>query len=73
MIGHDNDNDGEASGSDVRCISTTARSNKCQTRLPGDHFKMLLEEDCPNHAYPISHMLNNCGKMRSFMTSGSLT
>jgi hypothetical protein len=38
-----------------------------------DHFKRLLEEACPNHAYPIRHKLKDYGMMRSLMTSGSLT
>jgi hypothetical protein len=36
-----------------------------------DHFKRLLEEACPNHAYPIRHKLKDCGMMRSFMTWGA--
>jgi hypothetical protein len=38
-----------------------------------DHFKRLLEEACPNHAYPIWHKLKDYDMMRSFITSGSLT
>jgi hypothetical protein len=38
-----------------------------------DHFKRLLKGACPTHAYPIQHKLKDCGMMRSFMTSGSLT
>jgi hypothetical protein len=38
-----------------------------------DHINRLLEEACPNHAYPIRHKLKDCGMMRSFMTSGPLT
>jgi hypothetical protein len=41
--------------------------------LPIDQFKRLLEEACPNHAYPIKHKLKDYGMMRSFMTSASLT
>jgi hypothetical protein len=37
------------------------------------HFKKRLEEACPNHAYPVRHKLKDCGMMRSFMTTGSLT
>jgi hypothetical protein len=47
---HDDDNDGEASGSSVRRISITVHIDKRQTRLPTDHFKRFLEEACPNHA-----------------------
>jgi hypothetical protein len=28
---------------------------------------------CPNHAYPIKHKLRDCGMMKNFMASGSLT
>jgi hypothetical protein len=38
-----------------------------------DHLRSLLEEACPNNAYPIRHKLKYCSMMRSFMTSGSLT
>jgi hypothetical protein len=38
-----------------------------------DYFKRLLEEACPNHAYPVRHKLKDCSMMRSFMTLGSLT
>jgi hypothetical protein len=38
-----------------------------------DHFERLLKEDCPNHMYPVKHKLKDCGMMKNFMTSGSLT
>jgi hypothetical protein len=38
-----------------------------------DHLRSLLEEACPNNAYPIRHKLKYCSMMRSFMTSRSLT
>jgi hypothetical protein len=57
----------------VRCIPSTACSDKHQARLPIDHFKRLLEDAYPNHAYPVRHKLKDCGMMSSFMTSGSLT
>jgi hypothetical protein len=72
-IDHDNDNDGKAGDSDVRQISTTTHSDKRQAGLHTYHFKRLLVEACPNYAYPIRHKLKDCGMMRSFMTSGSLT
>jgi hypothetical protein len=70
---HDDGHDWEAGGSGVRCTSADARSSKCPARPPMDHFIRLLEEACPNHAYPVRHKLKDCGMMRSFMTSGSLT
>jgi hypothetical protein len=56
----------------MRCTTTTTHSDKCLTRPPMDHYKRLLEEACPNHAYPVSHKLKDCGMMRRFMTLGSL-
>jgi hypothetical protein len=52
---NDDSNDGEASDSGMMCISTTARSDKREARLPTDHFKRLLEEACPNHPNPVRH------------------
>jgi hypothetical protein len=38
-----------------------------------NHFMRLLKEACPNHVDLVRHKLKDCGMMRSFMTSGSLT
>jgi hypothetical protein len=73
MINHDDGNDREAGGSGVRHISITVCSDKRPTRPPADHFKRLLEEACPNHAYPVSHKLKDGCIMRSSISSGSLT
>jgi hypothetical protein len=54
-------------------ISTVMRRDKRPVWPPTDHIKRLLEEACPNHAYPIWHKLKDCIMMKSFMTSGSLT
>jgi hypothetical protein len=35
-------------------VMTATRSGKHQVRRPTDHFERLLEEACPNHAYPLS-------------------
>jgi hypothetical protein len=72
-IDHDDGNDGEGGGFGVRRISTTVHGDKHQSRLPMDHFKRLLEEACPNHAYPIRNKLKDCDMMWSFMTLGSLS
>jgi hypothetical protein len=68
-----NDNDGKAGGFGVGCVTTVMHNDKRQARSPIYHFKRLLEEACPNHTYPIRHKLKDCGMMRSFMTSRSLT
>jgi hypothetical protein len=73
MTIHDDGNDAEAGGSGMKRSSIATRSDKCQARPPTDHFKRLIEEACPNHAYPIRHKLKDCVTMRNFMTSRSLT
>jgi hypothetical protein len=50
-----------------------AGSDKHQVLLPTYHFERLLEETCPNHTYPIKHKLRDCGRMKSFMTTRSLS
>jgi hypothetical protein len=70
---HDDGHNWEVGGSGVRCISATARSGKRLVRSPTDHFKRLLEEACPNHAYLVRHNLKDCSMMRSFMTLGFFT
>jgi hypothetical protein len=67
------DGDKKEDGSDMEWVTTTARSVKHQTRPLIDHFERLLEEACPNHAYPIKRKLKDCDMMRNFMTSGTLT
>jgi hypothetical protein len=54
-------------------ISTTMCNSKRSVRTLTYHFKKLLEVACANHAYPVRHKLKDCGMMRSFMTSGSLS
>jgi hypothetical protein len=48
-------------------------SPRASARTPIDYFKRLLEEACPNHAYPVRRTLKECSMMWSFMTSGSFT
>jgi hypothetical protein len=72
-ISRNDDHDWEVGSSGMGCCSTTTRKNKHPTRPPTDHFKRLLEESYPNHAYAIRHKLKDCGMMRNFMTSGTLT
>jgi hypothetical protein len=70
---YNNGNNGKASSSDIGHVMTGVHSNKHQAWPPTDHFKRLLEEACPNHAYPIRHKLKDCDMMKSFMISGSCT
>jgi hypothetical protein len=55
------------------CIAPATDRDKRQARPPTNHFKRLLNEACPNHAYPVRHKLKDCDMMKSFMISGSLT
>jgi hypothetical protein len=73
MTDHNDGNNGEAGGSDMRCILTAAWIDKRQARPPEDHLKILLEEAFPNHPYPIRHKLKDYGMMWNFMASWSLT
>ena len=36
-----------------------------------NHFEKLLEGSCPNHAFPIKHLLKDCSLMRWFLSGGS--
>jgi hypothetical protein len=73
MANSDGGDNEEAGGSGVARITTAIGSSKHQARSPTDHFERLLEEACPNHVYPIKHKLRDCGMMKNFMISGSLT
>jgi hypothetical protein len=73
MTDHNDGNNGKASGSDVGRVATVEHSNKRQERPPTYHFKRLLEESYPHHAYPVRHKLKDYDMMKSFMISRSLT
>jgi hypothetical protein len=72
-VSHGDDHGWEASSSSMGRASAAVRSIKCWERTPTYHFKRLLEEVCPNHAYPVRHRLKDYDMMQSLMTSGSLT
>ena len=36
-----------------------------------NHFEKLLEGSCPNHAFPIKHLLKDYGLMRKFLSGSS--
>ena len=36
-----------------------------------NHFEKLLEGPCLNHAFPVKHLLKDCGLMRRFLSGGS--
>jgi hypothetical protein len=54
-------------------VGAAAGGSTCQAWPPTDHFEKLLEETCPNYAYLIKHKLRDCGMMKNFMASRSLT
>jgi hypothetical protein len=62
-----------ADGSSVVRVVAVAGGGKHQAWPPMDHFEKLHEETCPNHAYPVKHKLRDCGIMKNFMASRSLT
>jgi hypothetical protein len=65
--------DKKADDSDKEYVATARCNVKCQARPLTDHLERLLEEACPNLAYPIKHMVKDYGMMKHFMTSRSLT
>jgi hypothetical protein len=73
MASRDEDRGWEVGSSGMGHISATTRNSRRSARMPTDYFKRLLEEACPNHAYPVRHKLKDCFIMQSFMTLGSLT
>jgi hypothetical protein len=60
---HDNDHDWEVGSCGMGHVTATTHGGRRLTRTPSDHFKRLLDEACPNHAYPIRHKLKECGMM----------
>ena len=36
-----------------------------------NHFEKLLEGPCPNHAFPVKHLLKDCGLMQKFLSGSS--
>jgi len=36
-----------------------------------NHFEKMLEGPCPNHAFPIKHLLKDCGLMRKFLAGST--
>ena len=41
------------------------------TEGTSNHFKKLLEGPCPNHAFPIKHLLKDYSLMQRFLSRGS--
>jgi hypothetical protein len=69
----DGGNGKQAVSSVVAHVVAAAGSDKRQAWPPMDRFEKLLEETCPNHAYPIKHKLRDYDMMKNFMASVSLT
>jgi hypothetical protein len=66
-------NNKQVGSSGVGRVMAVAGSGNHQAWPPMDHFKKLLEETCLSHAYPVKHNLRDCGMMKNYMASGSLT
>jgi hypothetical protein len=69
---NNNDDDKKEDGFEKEYVAVV-HDVKHQVRPPTNHFKRLLKVACLNHAYPIKHMLKDCGIIKNFMTSWSLT
>ena len=41
------------------------------TESTPNHFKKMLEGLCPNHAFPIKHLLKDCSLMRKFLAGSA--
>jgi hypothetical protein len=73
IVSRDEDYSWEVGSVGMGCIFATTRNGRRSARTPTGYFKRLLEEACPNHAYPVKHKLKDSSMMQTFMTSGSLT
>jgi hypothetical protein len=73
VVDGDGGNGKQAGSFSVERVVAAIGSGKCQARLPMDHFEKLLEETCPNHAYPMKYKLKDCDMMKNFMALRSLT
>ena len=51
--------------------TTDCKGGRKPTEGTPDHFEKLLEGPCPNHAFPIKHLYNDCGLMKWFLSRGS--
>ena len=40
------------------------------TEGTANHFEKSLEGPCPNHAFPVKHLLKDCSLMRRFLSGG---
>jgi len=51
----------------------TANQKGGQKPMEGtpNHFKKLLEGPCPNHVFPVKHLLKDYGLMRKFLSRSS--
>jgi hypothetical protein len=73
VVDGDGGNGKQAGSFRVECVVAAIGSGKCQARPPMDHFKKLLEETCPNHAYPMKYKLKDRDMIKNFMALRSLT
>jgi hypothetical protein len=67
------DDDEEAGDSGEEFVAIVERDFKWQTRSPEDHFKKLLEVTYQYHSYPVKNKLEDCAKLKKFITSGAFS
>ena len=51
--------------------ATHRKGGQKPTEGTPNHFEKLLEGPCPNHAFPVKHLLKDCGLMRKFLFGSS--
>ena len=52
-------------------VTADYRGGRKSTEGTPNHFEKLLEEPCPNHAFPIKHLYKDYGLMKRFLSGGS--
>ena len=51
--------------------ATDRKGGRKPTEGTPNHFEKMLEGLCPNHAFPIKHLLKDCGLMRKFLVGSA--
>ena len=56
---------------DSLMATTDRKGGQKPTDGTPNHFEKMLQGPCPNHAFPVKHLLKDCGLMRRFLSRGS--
>ena len=56
---------------DLLVAATDHKGGQKPTEGTPNHFKKLLKGLCPNHAFPVKHLLKDCGIIRKFLFGSS--